>query len=576
MKKILFLLLLMSNNLHSARTREVTLHWVHTSDVHGSIFAYDYMKARPTKGGLSSVYAYVSDLRRKHPGRVILTDGGDCLQGQPLAYYYNFINTQSPHLITEAMNLMEYDCAAIGNHDVETGHPVYDRWVRELDFPMLGANVIDEHSGKPYLKPYTLIERDGVRIAVLGMLTPAIPSWLPRILWEGLSFQDMVECARQWVPVIMKKEHPHLLVGLFHSGVDGGIVTEEYVENQSRMVAEQVEGFDLIMYGHDHMYALHNYKGPDGRDVPAIGPTSMGARIAEAEITLKLKGKKVVDKKIQGSTPLMTGSEEPDARHFEEKLKPLRQAMEAWMDEAIGSIDTTILERDAYFGPSMFIDLIHQMQLDLSGAQISFAAPLSFDSRLEKGPLTIRDMFRLYKYENFLYTMRMTGREIKGFLEMDYAQWTAQMKSPGDHIMLLENNMDNGRRMGLKNFSFNFDSAAGIRYTVDVTKPEGEKINILSMADGSPFSMDEWYTVAINSYRGNGGGELLTKGAGIPHDKLAERIVRSTDKDLRYYLIQRVREAGTLHPRSMDLWRFIPDEWARPALEKDRILLFPK
>ena len=141
--------------------------------------------------------------------------------------------------------------------------------------------------------------------------------------------------------------------------------------------------------------------------------------------------------------------------------------------------------------------------------------------------------------------------------------------------MLLDNNMDNGRRMGLKNFSFNFDSAAGIRYTVDVTKPEGEKINILSMADGTPFEMDKWYTVAINSYRGNGGGELLTKGAGIPHDKLAERLLKSTDKDLRYYLIQRVREAGTLHPRRMDLCRFVPEEWTRTALERDRKLLFP-
>ena len=109
-----------------------------------------------------------------------------------------------------------------------------------------------------------------------------------------------------------------------------------------------------------------------------------------------------------------------------------------------------------------------------------------------------------------------------------------------------------------------------------MTKPEGEKISILSMADGTPFEMDKWYIVAINSYRGNGGGELLTKGAGIPHDKLTERLINSTDKDLRYYLIQRVRQADTLHPRCMDLWRFVPEEWTLPALERDRKLLFPE
>ena len=575
MRRLVCLMMFMSSLGAVSKTRDVTFYWVNTSDVHSSIFCYDYLKNKPTKGGLSAVYSYVENLRKEHPNHVICTDNGDCLQGQPIAYYYNFIDTVSPHLITEAMNAMKYDCGTIGNHDIETGHAVYDRWIRELNYPMLGANVIDVRTNKPYLKPYHIIERDGVRIAVLGMTTPAIPNWLPETLWKGLYFEDILESTRKWVDYIQKKEKPHLLVGLFHSGLDGGIVTDKYCENATKMVVEQVAGFDLILYGHDHMYALNSFKDPEGHEVPVIGPTSMAARVAEAEIKLTLKGKKVVEKKIVGSTPLMTGSDQPAARRFEDKLKPLRQAMETWMDETIGSIDTTILERDAYFGPSMFIDLIHQMQLDLSGAQISFAAPLSFDSRLEKGPLTIRDMFRLYKYENFLYTMKLTGREIKGFLEMDYAQWTAQMKSPEDHIMLLDNNMDNGRRMGLKNFSFNFDSAAGIRYTVDVTKPEGEKINILSMADGTPFEMDKWYTVAINSYRGNGGGELLTKGAGIPHDKLSERLLKSTDKDLRYYLIQRVREAGTLHPRSMDLWRFVPEEWTRTALERDRKLLFP-
>jgi len=576
MKNLIFPWLLMLNISLFAKTRQVTLYWVHSSDVHSSIFGYDYLKNRPMKGGLSSIYAYVTDLRQRYPDQVVCTDGGDCLQGQPLAYYYNFIRTDSPHLITEAMNAMHYDCSVMGNHDIETGHEVYDRWKRELNCPLLGANVIDESTGKPYLQPYTVIERSGVKIAILGLITPAIPSWLPRNLWEGLRFEDMVESARKWVPKIMKKEHPQLLVGVFHSGVDGGIVTDEYIENGSRMVAEQVPGFDLIMYGHDHMYAVNQYQRPGGDSILVIGPTSMGARVAEAQITLKLRGKKVIEKKIEGRTPLMTASETPAAKQFEEKLRPLKEEMEEWMDETIGAIDTTIMERDAYFGPCLFIDLIHQIQLELTGAQVSFAAPLSYDSRLRCGPLTIRDMFKLYKYENFLYKMRMTGREIKGFLELDYARWTNRMTSPQDHVLLLDNNMDDGKRFGLKNFAFNFDSAAGIVYTVDVTKPEGEKIHISSLADGTPFEMDQWYTVALNSYRGNGGGELMTRGAGIPHEQLSSRIIESSDKDLRYYMIQMVRSMGTLHPRKLSQWRFVPEEWTREALKKDRKLLFPK
>lgn len=125
-----------------------------------------------------------------------------------------------------------------------------------------------------------------------------------------------------------------------------------------------------------------------------------------------------------------------------------------------------------------------------------------------------------------------------------------------------------------RNFSYNFDSAAGIVYTVDVTKPVGEKVNIISMADGSPFDMGKRYKVALNSYRGNGGGELLTKGAGIPQDKLKERILYSTDKDLRFYLMQYIEQKGVIDPQALGQWKFIPEEWTVPASRRDYELLF--
>lgn len=184
------------------------------------------------------------------------------------------------------------------------------------------------------------------------------------------------------------------------------------------------------------------------------------------------------------------------------------------------------------------------------------------------------DMFNLYKYENMLYTMELTGREIKNFLEMSYGIWTNQMKTAADHLLLL-NEKDNG--FGLfKNPSFNFDSAAGIIYTVDVTKPQGEKIAVQRMADGRPFEFDKMYRVAVNSYRGNGGGDLLTKGAGIPKQELAKRIVFATDKDLRYYLMKRIEEVKVLHPEPLNQWKFIPETWTVPAVKRDYKLLFEK
>ena len=550
----------------------IDLRILHTSDVHGHIF-----------DGLSAISSYVDRVRAQMPGAVILTDGGDVLQGHPTAYYYNFIDTASDHFIAEAMNHLRYDVGTIGNHDIETGHAVYDRWIRQCQFPVIGANVVEVSTGQPWLKPYVVLERQGIRIAFLGLLTAAIPYWLPENLWSGLRFEEMVASARHWVQVIQEQEHPDLLVGLFHSGWDDGfgIHTSDCVENASRLVAAQVPGFDLILYGHDHQRRVQRVTAADGGSVLCCGPTSTGGCLCDVSLRFHVRAGRVVRKDIDAClVPLRS----PEVRTSElTSLPPVtgffpRQhaAVQAFMNEEIGTFDCAVHESDAFFGPSAFIDLIHELQFqECPDAHISFVAPLSFDAVIGPGTVTMADMFALYKYENLLYTMRLTGREVLGHLEMSYDLWCNTMHTPEDHIMLLSNNLDSNRRLGLKNMAFNFDSAAGIRYTVDVTKPDGRKVHIESMADGSPFSLDSTYLVALNSYRGNGGGELLTRGAGIPLSELPGRIVSSTDHDLRYHLMQLIRQHGHVNPRPLNLWRFVPDEWALPALQRDRLLLFP-
>ena len=150
------------------------------------------------------------------------------------------------------------------------------------------------------------------------------------------------------------------------------------------------------------------------------------------------------------------------------------------------------------------------------------------------------------------------------------------MKSPTDDLLWFNDNVKdaNNDRYKLKNMSFNFDSAAGIIYTVDVTKPKGEKINIFSMADNTPFLLNKTYRVALNSYRGNGGGELLTKGAGIPQDELESRIIFSTDKDLRFYLMNYIIDQKVINPEALGQWKFIPEKWTKPAAERDYERLF--
>lgn len=554
--------------VHASQDGEVTLKLIETSDVHGCYFPYDFIRNKPMKGSLARVSSYVKEQREKYEN-VILMDNGDILQGQPVAYYYNYMDTISEHVCAAMLNYMKYDVGTMGNHDVETGHAVYDRWVRQCNFPVLGANIVDNKTGKPYLPPYQVIEKEGVKIAILGMITPAIPSWLPEQLWSGLHFEDMEDCARKWVKIIREKENPDVLVGLFHAGPEGNKL-DNVVENGSGNVAKSVPGFDVVFMGHDHTRRYEKIVNVEGDSVLLIDPANMSKVVSEVTFTIKKQDGKVVFKQVEGKLVNMDGYA-PDA----DFLNIFSGAYETTMDfvsRNIGRIEHTISSKEAFFGPSAFVDLIHQLQLDITGADISFCAPLSAYAEIKKGDICVSDMFNLYKYENLLYTMKLTGKEIKDFLEMSYALWTNQMQSPDDHLMLL-NEEDNGFGR-FKNPSFNFDSAAGIIYTVDVTKPQGEKIRIERMANGEPFDLNKTYRVAVNSYRGNGGGDLLTKGAGIPKTELAKRIVYSTDKDLRYYLMKRIEEVKVLDPKPLNQWKFIPEEWTVPASKRDYDILF--
>ncbi len=552
---------------------EVTIKIAATSDVHGNYFPYDFITLSPGDGSLSRVATRVRHLRDSlGTDNVVLLDNGDILQGQPTAYFYNFIKTDVPHITARMLDWLGYDAETIGNHDVETGHAVYDRYRKDLgEIPLLGANVIDKQTGKPYFRPYTVINRGDIKIAVLGLLTPAIPAWLPETLWSGLEFEDMVKSAEKWVPYIKENEKPDLLVGLFHSGGDSEKMTGSWRENASRLVAEQVPGFDIIFMGHDHRL----FNSADAGRVTVLNPANNANFLAEADVTFTVEGGKVVDKKITGSLyPLQ--SLEPDSA-FLAAFRFERKEILDFVSRKIGTSTGIFTVRDAYFGPSAFMELLHNLQLEISGADISFAAPLSFDAVIKEGDLRISDMFTLYKYENMLYTMELTGGEIKDYLEMSYSLWTDVMKSADDNLLLFA---DSGRQGAkgdyakLLNPSYNFDSAAGINYTVDVTKPQGEKITIESMSDGAPFDLDKKYKVAVNSYRGNGGGDLMTKGAGIPHDELKSRIIKSTDKDLRYYLIKELEKRGSISPEVTSNWRFIPEAIVSPAAARDRRTLF--
>lgn len=553
----------------------VTLHILHTTDVHGNFLPFDYVKECPTTGSMARLAAYVAALRAEGE-QPILLEGGDLLQGEPITYYYNYVDTATKHVAARMLDYLRYDAMAVGNHDVETGHRVYDRFTKELSCPLLAANILrnPQQPESTYFTPYTMMERSGVRIAVLGLTTPAIPQWLPSELYKGMYFTDGIESVRYWLPIIQEKEKPDVVIALVHAGRINE--NSEYKENFASDLADSVAGIDLILYGHDHRQYTEQRTNPEGDSVYIINPANHLDRVSDVSITLHKKDGKVVGKKVEAHLTELDAYE-PD-KDFMEQFAPDAAALEHFVKQPVVNLVTAIRTEDALFGFSDYLALVHDIQLSITGAEISFASPLSISKTLPRGELTVGRMFALYPYENYLYTMELSGQEIKDYLEYSYSRWVNQMKSASDHILLLDDVPDPSARFKTKYPTFNFSSAAGIDYTVDVSQPVGRRVKIEKLSSGEDFDLEQIYTVALNSYRGNGGGGLLTQGAGIPREQLAERIIWSTTQDVRTYMINILRSRRTILPAvgAHPNWRFVPDYWAESAIAADRQYLFGK
>ena len=582
-----------------------------TSDLHGALIPYDFKTDKPKATSLANVATLVKQARATKGQEVLLLDCGDNLQGQPVVYYYNFVNTKAPSVFSQAFNALNYDVVGVGNHDVETGHEVYDKVAKELKTGFVSANLVRESDGKPYFAPYKIVKKGGVKIAVLGLTEPAFVKNFPKVLYSGIRVEDMIECAKKWVPIILAKEKPDVLLGLFHAGLDytlgGQRADTPNNENSAQLVVQNVPGFDAVFVGHDHLgwdgqgydpvtKGKADVKDPSGKIVPMFGAMNEARKIPVVTMTLRYnRTAKKLEKTIQGDLSDMSQVAPDEA--FVQTLEPQTQEAKAWVSKPIGKMSGTINSRDSLFGDSAFVDLIHALQLELTKdptfglkpAQISFCAPLSPNAVLPSSPdgtIYVRDMFSLYVYENWLYTMTLTGQQVKDFLEVSYGGWFNEMKGKDDHLIAFVTNpdgsliLDNRTSMPrTKVASYNYDSAAGIVYDVDVSQPVGKRVAIRTMADGTPFGLETTYTVALNSYRAMGGGGMLEKGAKIPAaDLLSMKYVTSaTTKDLRFYLTQYIEKKNTapLTPTALGNWKVLPADWATAGTALDYPLLYP-
>ncbi len=506
----------------SCAPKETTLTFIETTDTHGR---YDEFG--------NDAYL-IKQMKQRLGDRLILIDNGDDMQGTPYQYCSNQ-DSEHPNLVSQMLNFFPYDVAVVGNHDIEAGRKGFERVYSELKMPIVAANVIDESTGESYFTPYVVLERDGFKVAVLGLLTPYVVTWVPERLRPGLRFEPLEAAAEQWVKIIKDKENPDLMIGVFHSGwepMEQNLPEDAPLgrENATKWVAEHVTGFDLIFYGHDHRARADKVLNPEGDTVYVLNSGNRAQGLATAEITLR-KGSK--PKISIGLIP--TDGEQQDADYLA-MLQPYLDRAESYQDQEVATLPVRISSDDIQQGSCLWVDEIHRCQLDIVAslgmpADISFAAPLSGGKVLEPGMLTVKDFFTWYPFENSLAVMEMTGRDVKAHLEYSY-----QMRGT----------------------IYNYDCAAGIRYQINTSKPYGERVTILGMADGKPFVQDRTYRVVLNSYRSMGGGNHFVNGVGWPQEEIVKHRIWNSEEDLRSLFIDWARSKGTLDEKPLGNWSVKP------------------
>ena len=556
---------------------EYTLTVLSTNDAHGTWFDSTYVDTR-TRPSLLAVNHYVDSVRTADGAEnVLFIDAGDCLQGDNAPYYFNYIDTITPHLYPRLAAYMKYDAVAVGNHDIETGHPVYDRVAADLKksgIDFLAANAIRNDNGKPYFKPYKVVKKGGLKVAILGYTNANMKAWLQEELWSGMHFVPIVDVIQADVDKIRAKERPDVMVVVMHSGTGDG--DGSMLESEGLDAFHLVKGVDFVLASHDHR--------PYVEATDSCGFLNSGSHsrnVAEGKLHLTVKGRKVVARSYEvGLIPVKAEMADPVMR---EKFQSDYEAVKAFTLKEVGILNADLWTRDAYRGMSDYMNLLHTLSLGSKPADISFAAPLTFNGRVSSGILKYNDLFTIYPYENQLFVVKMTGDEIKRYLEASYDKWINTVVKADDTLLKIQNQEDprtQSQRWSFVNRSYNFDSAAGINYTVDVTKPFGERVAISGMADGSAFDPAREYNVAMTSYRASGGGGLM-KEIGIDTDRIDERVV-ARYPEIRNILYDYLMENGSIDPEVIGLptvvgqWKFVPEKLVEPAMERDMNRLFQR
>jgi 2',3'-cyclic-nucleotide 2'-phosphodiesterase (5'-nucleotidase family) len=511
---------------------------LHTSDLHGHVDAHDEVADRDWGEGLARVSTAVRAVRSEARA-VLLLDSGDTIQGTPMQALAFGKGAGAPDPTIRAMNALEYDAMAVGNHEYDFGLARLDASRKQARFPFLSANTVREDGSAAYA-PYLVRQLAGVRVGILGLTTPNVAGWEPPRNVSGLRFLDTVETARRFVPILRGKERCDLVVVLTHQGFERDLDTGKDLatgdENQAYAIATEVPGIDVLLTGHTHTVIAPRRLG----SAWVSQPGRFGNTVTRFDVRLERvaagKGWKVAS--IEGRN-LPMKEVAPDAELAKLVSAEHSAAMTA-LGSTVAALASPAAVRDARTADNGVLDWLHDVQRREGHADLSFASLLPGSlAPWAAGPFTLRQVWAFYPYENTLVTIRATGKQVREALE-DAGRCVSGVTTQDGQPVWKRNSAVWG---------YNCDTMAGAEYALDPTRAEGKRLLYLRRS-GKDVGDDETFTVAINSYRASGGGGYAVW-RGCPR-------VEETTKGLRDLLAEDARRRGTLEFHADGNWFLTP------------------
>ena len=518
-----------------AEADEVTITVLGTTDMHANIFNWSYEDGEEKDDiGMAKIYSVVEKVREENPN-TLLIDNGDTIQGTILSDDLYNTRKDVAHPVIDVMNFMKYDSMTLGNHEFNFGLDLIEKIDKEAEFPLLAANATYKEDGSYLVEPYTIVEVAGVKVGILGLTNPNIPKWDGPKVTE-LQFDNMVDATEKLIDELKGKTD--VIVATAHAGFE-----EEYGNDGGQAVIEKFPEIAALLVGHSHATVNEKF----GETVVG-GARDAGRQVVRFDLSLKKEKDNWVlkDNKVE----IIEVKDYPASEELKEYAKEYHEKTLEFLVDVIGIAKADFVPEseikgipEAQLRDTAVMDLINNVQLEATGADIASAALFQQKSNIKAGDITYASIFDIYKYPNTLIGIEINGKELK-----DYMEWSAKYYNtfkPGDVNISFNPDIR----------GYNYDMFQGIDYKIDVSKPEGERIVDLKFK-GEPVKETDTFKLAINNYRYGG-----LKNMGIIS---GEPYFESDPKSLRSYIADYIREKGEIQPEFDDNWEIIGADLHNP------------